>query len=262
MAYTDLQSAYLFHRRNRGARAFRALELARSDMAASVKRYPRGVRYSVVNPAIEPGRAHGFTGCRWIEDCSALGLREVGYADSILSLRHNGWFADAFQDETYRGEVWQLPARNGRPLFVYGYSDPCNAGAALICFDVERGEDSEGYDAKREAARFADSMAESFAEAEREYSEAWQAARQWEDLADDMAKARAKARALVVEMRAAIRAGQSASAAICEALKGQLRAYARQWEEAREERQELADSFYYWREGKSVSIADFARESL
>ena len=254
MAYTDLQSAYLFHRRNRGARALRAYELAKADIDAKARRYPRGNRYSVCNREIAQERAHGWRHCRWIEDCAAIGLREVGFADEILSLRHNGWFADAFQDEIYRGQVWQIPARHGRPQFVYGYADPCNEGAALICFDVE--ED------KSEAARGADSLAESFAEAEREYSEAWQAARQWEELGDEMKAARGKARALVAEMRKAIREGKQAGAAICEALRGKLADYAAQWESARNEREEMADNFHYWQDGKSISIADFAKANL
>lgn len=262
MSYTAIQSAYLFHRRNRGARAARALDLARQDVEAGAKRYPRALRNPVVNPVIDQERAHGWRNCRWIEDCNAIGLREAGAADEILSLRHTGWFADAFQDETYRGAVWQLPGRNGRPQFVYGYPDPNNEGAALICFDVETGDDSEGYDAKREAARNADSMAESFAEAEREYSEAWQAARQWQELGDDMKAARQKARALVREMRLAIREGKQAGAAICEALRVKLADYAAQWEAARQEREALDDSFYYYESGKSIAIADFARVNL
>ena len=262
MAYSPLQSAYLFHRRNRGARALRALELARLDVEAGTRRYPRALRNSAAGPIIDAARAHGWKACRWIEDCDAIGLRAVNYSDEILSLKHRGWFADADQDETYRGEVWQLPARKGRPLFVYGYSDPCNKGAAFVCFDIERGEDSEGYDAKREAARFGDGMAESFAEAEREYSEAWQAANKWGELADDMKEARAKAKALVSEMRAALKAAQSAGAAICEALRAQVRAYIEQWEEAREEREKLESDFWYFSDGKSVSIAEFAEANL
>jgi hypothetical protein len=262
MAYTELQSAYLFHRRNGKARAIRAAELARLDVANAKRRYPRGLRNSVCNPVIDPARAHSWTQCRWIENVDAIGLREVGFADEILSLRHTGWFADAFQETTLRGQVWQLPARKGSPLFVYGYADAENPGAALVCFDIERGEHGEDDQAKREAARHGDSMAEAFAEAEREYSEAWQAARQWGELADDMAKARAKAKALVADMRAAIKAGQLASAAICEALRSQVRAYAGQWEEARTEREELAANFHYWQDGKSLSIAEFAKVNL
>jgi hypothetical protein len=50
------------------------------------------------------------------------GLRDVGHADDILprSISHRGWFADANQDETYRGHVWQLPARKGEPVNIAG----------------------------------------------------------------------------------------------------------------------------------------------
>lgn len=129
---------------------------------------------------------------RWIENTDQAGLRFVGFADEIdRSIQHTGWYTD--EDgcaETLRGAVWQLPGRNGVPLFVAGYCDPHNHGAARICFDVIEGERPEwvpprngwsGYwsycdsatdhDGCREAARQADGIAEIAAESEREWRE-------------------------------------------------------------------------------------------
>lgn len=251
------------HIRAKGATATRAMEAARALIEQGKGNNYSPSRAGAYNP---PFQAHGYSALRWIESTDAAGLRFVGYADELISVGHRGWFADAFQDETYRGAVYQLPARGGRPCLVAGYADPNNKGAAIIDFSPEYGEAREEVgrysDATREAACMADGMAECFAEEARDYSEAWQAARQWQELADDMANARASARTLVAEMRAAIKAGQSAGAAICAALRAQLASYADAWQSARDEREKLAKAFYFCLQGKSVGIAEFAASEL
>lgn len=103
-------------------------------------------------------------GFRWVEQVTFLGWRCAGYADDIRSsMRHRGWFADAHQDEVYRGIVYRLPG--GR--FVSGYADPVNADCALIANATTQDID--------DAARSADQIAERFAERDRYYSEAWHA---------------------------------------------------------------------------------------
>lgn len=115
-----------------------------------------------LNPRIE-GREH----VRWVETPEAYGMRWVGYADEVASLRHQGWFTDdEYQDEVFRGVVfrgvvYRMATRKGTPRFVYGYADPNNKGAALLCFDY--------CDDKIDAARWADSFAERKAEEERAY---------------------------------------------------------------------------------------------
>lgn len=109
--------------------------------------------YHTINPPRE-GSAK-----RWIENTSFM--REVGLSDKIINLRHTGWYADENGGVIYSGFVWQLPARKGKELFVYGYKDPENEGAAFIDFDYT--------ESKENAARWADSMAEYDAEKEREY---------------------------------------------------------------------------------------------
>lgn len=98
---------------------------------------------------------------RWVEHVSDLGWRCAGFADQILGLRHQGWYADSFYDEVYRGIVYRLPG--GR--FIGGYADPINQGCALLANWSTLDE--------KDAARSADRIAERFAERDRDYDEAW-----------------------------------------------------------------------------------------
>lgn len=102
------------------------------------------------------------SGYRWVENVSD-GLRKVGDAHKIVRLNHTGWFTDVFQDETVHGEVYQLPARAERTLYVPAVNDPCNDDCACLDF-------TSVTDDKEEAARRADQMAERWAEEAREYS--------------------------------------------------------------------------------------------
>lgn len=152
---------------------------------------------------------------RWIENTSRAGLRFVGYADELAGARgwfrgidHAGWYLDGeFPDssETYRGAVWQLPARGGCAVYVGGYSDPFNDGAALIDFEPIHGERVDYYDddgdAKREAAHAADSIAARDAETEREYRYRWNAAQRVRDLREDIAAERERHSLLVAGLR-------------------------------------------------------------
>lgn len=125
---------------------------------------PRAIDYG---PAHE---AHGYK-VRFVENVSR-GLRKIGFADEILKLRHQGWYADddsGMMAGTYRGIVYQLPARDGVPQYVYGYADPNNDDCALLSVETESD--------KKDAARYADQLAERFAEHERAFLCAWQAGR-------------------------------------------------------------------------------------
>ena len=91
-------------------------------------------------------------------------IRFVDYADKLANLRHTGWFTDDdFQDDTMRGVVCALPARNGERRLVAGYE--YNGGddkGATLFFDTL-------YDDAEDAARMADEHARVAAESEREY---------------------------------------------------------------------------------------------
>ncbi len=198
--------------------------LATNDAAAGKVRYESSARDHGYGPAFA---ARGGKAMRFIEKPSACGLRFVGYADKIIRLDHNGWFVDNDQSETVRGVVFQLPGRNGVPLFVAGYEDWNNSKAdsdGPVCLDfaeVVAGERPEwvvsaGYwscsdsaadhDGAHTAARYADQIAEWLAEDEREYNAAWQAGSRYSDVADEIASDRKEALRLLSERRAAAKA--------------------------------------------------------
>jgi hypothetical protein len=144
------------------------------------------------------------------------GLRDVGNADEITRddndddyigrplVSHRGWFADAHQDEIYRGHVWQLPARDGSRLYLAGYSES-ESGYSVLC---ARGNKLELFDSLRDAIYAADHIAERMAEDAREYSERWQEASacadEIADLKSEAKGARENWRAFMDTLRAGV----------------------------------------------------------
>ena len=151
------------------------------------------------------------------------GWRDVGYADEVYSGRaidHHGWFtsADGWTGDVYRGHVWQLPARDGVPQYVAGYTeanDSKDSGYVVLCAS---GCNLELFDDKDDAARAGDALAERMAEQEREYDERWQAASleadNRDEARDDMRKARQSARAAIAALREQ-RAAGAVAAGVC-----------------------------------------------
>ena len=249
-----------------------ALQRAALDYFRRDRRYPRRHRFDAM------GAPFGSDGLRWSDDPRAVGLRFVGFADDIAgrAIEHRGWFTDCDGcGEVLRGAVYQLPGRKGRTRYLAAYREGSegkrgwtdmgyDGAAAIACrevFEAERG-DSDAPEAAREAARRADSIAETVARDQREYNDAWQAARRWSDLADDIAEIRAQARQLVADMRAAIKSGVTAAPSICAALRTALRGLIKGAAELKAERESLADGFYYWRDRRQYSIAEFAAENV
>lgn len=155
------------------------------------------------------------------DDRTLSGLRDCGAVDELFPrlFDHKGWFADDFEDEIWRGRVWQLPARNGECLYLAGYTRP-NAGDAVIGLRIFR-EDNPGdrwdaYANARDAAIRADSMAERDAEESRQYSERWQEAsrhdNEREDARQELKDARMSARSALRSMRELIAAQVSCDA--------------------------------------------------
>lgn len=252
-----------------GYGAAESLEKARADKVA---RYPSTGR----NIGTEFG-----DGLRFVERPDSAGLRFVGFADDVAPRRveHTGWYTRADDySETLRGAVYQLPARNGRPVYVAGYQE-CGFGvdgAAVVALrELFRG-DAGGQDgmsgrryfssccdnesAMRDAASRADRIAEIAAEKELEYSEAWQAAHRWQDLASDATAEKAAARALIRDMRRARR--DDVPESICTALRATVRRHLQAAADALQERAEIAENFGYWQDGSRVDVAEFARVNL
>jgi hypothetical protein len=144
----------------------------------------------------EPSRNGAVIACKIVD-----AWRDVGNADEIVTMRHRGWFSDAYQSETYRGHVWQLPARDGAPLYVAGYAEP--SGDYVILETC--GRNLATYDEKEEAARAGDELARINADREREYSEKWEEAVQHDQQRDDARKALRDANACARQTIAALR---------------------------------------------------------
>lgn len=155
-------------------------------------RHPR----IVYNPSFSRGSDEH---CRWVEDTDRSGLRFVGYvteyrdSERFRSKPSLGWYGDNFQDSTYYPVVFQLPSRNKVERYAYGYTDPYNKGAAMLCFDY--------CDNKDDAQRWACALAKHAAEESREEDAKFQAEQQIEDCLEDISNIRRDILALCREMK-------------------------------------------------------------
>jgi hypothetical protein len=143
------------------------------------------------------------TFARWAENPDDH-LRFTGLASDLGRLGHNGWYVDSFQDETARGVVYQLPARNGKCLYLAGVADVYNAhknGSGPAMIEVREDGNPYVYDDKEDAARNADSLAEAYAESAREHDAKQLAETEIEDKTREIASTRNEIRELVGEMR-------------------------------------------------------------
>jgi len=198
-------------------------------------KYSSKTKHIVYGPV---NKLHGHDNVRWIENAN-YGLRSCGFADDIVRLRHRGWFTedDGANDEVYRGIVYQLPARDGKEQYVYGYVDPNNEGCALICFDVQHD--------KEDAARAADNFAERMAEDARDFNRTWQAGQRYRELGEEVKDLRSEALTIGREMRA-VKAATDArlrAPTLCATLRKEIMALYRRIQKARKERAELLENF-------------------
>lgn len=240
---SKLLEAFRYHRALYGAdtpkRAVGALIDARRDLAAGKDRF-----YSATSSAAGAPFNVGRSVCRWIERPADLGLRLVGFADEVAkrAVDHKGWFLDDdFQDEVARGVVFQLPGRDGKPIYVHGLADPFNDGPAVVCFEMT--------DDEKDAALSADEVARMYAENERDYRRASNARARFDELAEDIEAARRKALALISSLKAA--RARIADAAGLEAL----------CESIREKVADLRDSIRDARAERARLQSDFGREA-
>lgn len=220
-------------------------------------------------------------GLRWIEDPAAVGLRFVGFADEIAprAVEHRGWFIapENYDEEVYRGAVYRLPARAGRPIYIAGYregsqnssgawSDMSGEPAARVDLrTLIYGEPDDGRalpgEAAREAAMAANEIARIAAEREMEYQEAWAAGAEYQRRGESIAEARSFARELLAELKA-VRATVPERGAICRTLRDKLGALRRDIAESRARRAELLDGHAHmrgtWRDDLWDAFADGA----
>ena len=220
---------YAYHRA-RGMKAADALNLARDEIAKGLRRYGACSRAIYYNPKSTRGNY------RWIEN-AGRGLRLVGFADEIYrGIDHKGWYTrEDDMDETLRGIVYQLPARHGVEQYVHGYADPCNEGAAYLCFDLD--------DDKEQAARNADRVAEIFAEEQRDYNAAWDAGNRATELEREAAEQRAHILSLREEIKDARAVSRDTMPTICATLRAEIVGAYHKIQKLRKERDHLRDDY-------------------
>jgi len=152
---------------------------------------PLTVRHYPIN-ANDPERAAR----RFFEDAEAAGLRFAGWADESLRLRHTGWYADNYQEETFRGAIFRLPSKRGQERFVAGYGESMGGGFVLDLSEVWD-DDLIG------AAQEADRLAERAAEDAREFAAKEAANMRIENIAEELKNIRAEIMALCRSIREA-----------------------------------------------------------
>lgn len=162
---------------------------------------------------------HGGDSLRWIENTAEAGLRFVGWADELASLRHTGWHCDDEGRETLRGAVWALPGRKGEARLVYGFQEwegrgEMNEGSAALCVSHivrqpmrDEWGNLDEMEGARDAARYADGLAESVAEDRRDYNAAYEAGRKAAELDAEAIEARAELAPLLGAHKAHKRSG-------------------------------------------------------
>jgi hypothetical protein len=108
--------------------------------------------------AMQPSAGPLDGGFWWSEARNAPG--RVSFADTVVSMRHTGWFLDSDQDDKARGVVVRLP----RGRFLAGFEDGRGNWQCA----------GQLFDTPEDAAHDADEQARIYAEKEFEYSEVWQ----------------------------------------------------------------------------------------
>lgn len=190
----------------------------------------KGRKYIEINPKSEDG-------LRWIENINK-GWRLIGFADEINpGISHRGWFTDVdFQDEVFRGIVYQLPTRKGQQIFFVGYADPNNSDAA-------RGE-VRAFDDKEDAGYAADSIAERCAEDERDYQEVWRLGQTFSDCLVTVETERETRKTLFAELRVVNGSLNENTPTLCKIIKDRIRKTRRNIRAAYDTRKEIVADTY------------------
>lgn len=249
MTNDNLNSAFRYHRQH-GCRAVIALRNTRQDISEGKPRYPE--------PGAPGTRGYGNywtqnddegTPCpskRYVRNVARV-LRFVGTSYDICrsegsrQVDAQGYYSDAFQEETMEGVVLQLPGRKGKPLYVAGYRssmDGSNDKGAIVLFDCITEE-------KLDAAQWGDSAAEHAAELEREYQAASQAGLRFYDLGEEIKEHRSSVLALCAELKKARKLAGTLDPlpTICATIRSAIKSNLRDIRKAREKRAQLASGY-------------------
>lgn len=159
-----------------------------------------------------------FVGAYHVDNFNCTPFNLEGDADSVLRLRHSGWYCDDHQFETINGVVLSYYRKNEKTkkrelVFIPAVQWSDCDGVTIWPNDV--------YNEKEEAARAADGYAESIAADEREYSEADYLARQSAEFVQEtietIKQARSEFHTLAADYRNSLLSGS-----VCNLLKREL----------------------------------------
>ena len=168
----------------------------------------------------------------WMEDLSGH-FRNVTDAHRVIKLGHTGWYLDSFQSETAHGIVLQLPARDGKPVWLHGVADPYNSNSGMVALEAH-----EWTDVKEDAARWSDRMAEIYAEVSREADSKDQAERQIETARERIAALREDLLSTIRDTRTSL----NLKPKVCEAVRIRIKAMHVEMNECRRRIVILTDS--------------------
>jgi len=170
---------------------------------------------------------------RWVENLSHY-FRNITPSHDIIKLNHTGWFTDNDNNETCHGLVLQLPARDGKEIYLCGVNDPNNDDAGFVAF-----RKCEWADNKEDAARWADRMAERYAESEREHDAKFHAEQDIEQARERIVAIRLDLRSLITSTRESVLKPR-----VCEAVRDQMKSLREESHELWKEITERQDN--YW----------------
>lgn len=146
------------------------------------------------NPeTVERGASRAF----YVDSLDSLPWRNLGRADKVSdSIRHTGWHTHPQGDTgSLAGYVLQLPARNGKPVYIPATSHTEYDGDTVYPL--------EQFESPRDAAIRADRYAEIEAEKERDYQESWQLGADYAAAREEALQARDRRRILERRLREA-----------------------------------------------------------
>lgn len=186
---------------------------------------------------------------RWIDPIDQSGLRFVAWADEILSLCHTGYYCNEFCDSTYRGAVYQLTGKGGNARYLAAYVESDSPQSALVHMSISGN--------KTQCARNADYLADRSAEKAREYDETCCKASNYQEMQHSLKNQRA-----IIYAQASLLRQNGKDNPLYGAARLAFSQCVKEFLQTLRELEKLEDEFYYWEDGRSVTIQFFAAKNI
>lgn len=232
---SNLAQAYLYHRQAYDMRtAQRAFDMAVNDVKAEKRRYAHGKGYKYGGNWQTLGTFGAFRERAYFCDDWPSGWRHVGRTDEVArredhrsrELRDSqGWYTDDDYSATLEGHVLQLPARDGKPVYLPAMRHTDADGVTIYPLDQ--------YDDPIEAAYAAYRYAEIAAEQERDYQRGWYAGSMASELQQENDRLRRQGLQLFADLKTVKRsfvvsAADDALTRLCGTIRAEIIAIRRQ----------------------------------